>query len=68
AAAAAASVLGGADAGLTGSPASDSAGPRAPRLARPAPDDPATRAAGNGGSHRPPGWRLPGLGRRRSDD
>jgi cytochrome d ubiquinol oxidase subunit II len=68
AAAAAAGVPGGADAGLTGSPASDSAGPRAPRLARPAPDDPAGRSADNGGTHRPPGWRLPGLGRRRSDD
>jgi cytochrome d ubiquinol oxidase subunit II len=68
AAAAAASVLGGADAGLTGSPASDSAGPRAPRLARPALDEPGARAAADGGGHRRPGWRLPGLGRRRSDD
>jgi cytochrome bd ubiquinol oxidase subunit II len=68
AATAAASVLGGADADLTGSPASDSAGPRAPRAPRPAPDEPGRRAAPAGGSHRRHGWRLPGLGRRRSGD
>jgi cytochrome bd ubiquinol oxidase subunit II len=68
AAAAAAGVPGGADAGLTGSPAADSAGPRAPRLPRPATGEPGSRAAAGGGSHRRRGWRLPGLGRRRSDD
>jgi cytochrome bd ubiquinol oxidase subunit II len=67
AATAAAAVPGGADAGLTGSPASDSAGPRAPRAPRPAPDEPAARVPA-GGSHRRHGWRLPGLGRRRSGD
>ncbi|HEY2279689.1 MAG TPA: cytochrome d ubiquinol oxidase subunit II [Streptosporangiaceae bacterium] len=67
AAAASATVLAGADPGLTGSPASDSAGPRAPRLARPEPAEPESGPAARRGSHRRRGWRLPGLGRRSGD-
>jgi cytochrome d ubiquinol oxidase subunit II len=68
AATASATVLAGAEPGLTGSPASDSAGPRAPRLARPDPAGPPPGHAGAGSGHRRRGWRLPGLGRRRSGD
>jgi cytochrome d ubiquinol oxidase subunit II len=52
AAAGSVTALAGADAELTGSPAADSAGPRAPRAPR----------------GEPHGWRLPGLGGRRSGD
>ena len=75
AAAASVTALAGADAELTGSPASDSAGPRAPRAPRAVPDDPGPDAppAGTGGTGTPGhgrahGWRLPGLGGRRSHD
>jgi cytochrome bd ubiquinol oxidase subunit II len=76
AAAAAGSMPGGTDEGParsrasdpTGSPASDSAGPRAPRAPRPAPAAPASGAAARGGdNYQRPDWRLPGLGRGRSD-
>jgi cytochrome bd ubiquinol oxidase subunit II len=68
AAAGSVTALAAADAELTGSPASDSAGPRAPRAPRaepgaPAPSQPPGRT---GREHH--GWRLPGLGGRRSRD
>ena len=68
AAAGSVTALAGADAELTGSPASDSAGPRAPRAPRaePGPGAPAGGTAGGParlGQHH--GWRLPGLGGRR---
>jgi cytochrome d ubiquinol oxidase subunit II len=69
AAAASAPGLAGADGELTGSPASISAGPRAPRAPRDAPDEPAPGGPPDpAGNHRGHGWRLPGLGRRRSGD
>jgi len=75
AAAAADSGPGGAAEGLTrspasdptGSPASDSAGPRAPRAPRPAAAEPGSAAARGSHSHQRPDWRLPGVGRGRSD-
>jgi cytochrome d ubiquinol oxidase subunit II len=65
--AASATLLAGADQGLTGSPASASAGPRTPRLARPDPAEP-DAGAGTRRGHRRHGWRLPGLGRRHVED
>jgi cytochrome d ubiquinol oxidase subunit II len=68
AAAGSVTALAGADDELTGSPASDSAGPRAPRAPRSVPGagGPAGRAGRAGPEQH--GWRLPGLGGRRSGD
>jgi hypothetical protein len=60
--------LAAADAELTGSPASDSAGPRAPRAPRAEPGAPAPSQPPGRAGREQHGWRLPGLGGRRSRD